>query len=228
MIKNFYDWDRPGAEKAFKRGLDLNPNSEVVHRWYAFFLMTAGRLEEALVEINRALDLEPLSVVINRDKGHILYRARQHDRAIEQLQKTLDLDPNFPSAYGWLVRAYEAKGAYEQAITADLKMITLLGGSAEEVATLREAYTVSGWKGYWRKRLNLAKENEKRSSYAGPSGLATLYARLGEKNQAFAWLEKSYQERSSGLSFIKVEPILDGLRSDPRFTDMLQRIGLEP
>ena len=227
-IKNMYDWDRSGAEKAHKRALELDPNSASAHSHYAFFLMTVGRLKEALEEAEQALDLDPLSAVLHRNNGMILHRAGHYDRAIEELQKAIDLDPNFPTAYWWLGQAYEAKGAYEMAVSADLRHVTGWLGSPEEVTALREAYTVSGWNGYWRKKLDQAKEKAKRGGYAHPQQFVPLYARLGEKDHAFDWLEKSYQERDFGLNSIKTDPILNGLRSDPRFTDMLRRIGLEP
>ena len=227
-IKNMYDWDRLGAEIAHKRALELNPNSELAHRLYAIFLISVGRFDEALVETDRALDLGPLLSVIYRDKGMILHLTGQYDRATEQLQKALELDPNFPTAHWWLMQVYEAMGDYDQAVAADLKYLAGWLSSPEEVVALRKAYTVSGWKGYWRKKLDLAKEKARRGGYANPHQFVTLYARLGEKEQVFAWMEKSYQERDFGLNSIKVNPYLNGLRSDPRFTDMLRRIGLEP
>jgi TolB-like protein/predicted Zn-dependent protease len=229
LIRNLYDWDRPGAERAHKRALELNPNSEVVHCHYAIFLMIVGRLDEALVEIDRALDLAPLSIGLYKDKGMILHRAGKYDLAIEQLQKALDLDPNFPTAHWWLMQVYEVKGDYDQAVEADLnKSFGGWGETPAGVAALREAYAVSGWKGYWRKKLDLAEEKAKRGGYANPNQFVPLYARLGEKDQAFAWMERSYQARDFGLNFIKTDPVLAGLRKDPRFTDMLRRIGLEP
>lgn len=226
-IKHHYDWDRPGAEKAYKRALELNPNSEVVHRTYAIFLMTAGRLDEAFVEINQALDIAPLSIVANRDKALILYHSRQYDAAIEQCRKTLDLDQNFPSVYSWLGQACEAKGDYEQAIAAYLKVATLQGRGPEEIALLRTAYKVSGMKGYWQRRLELMKEQAKRDSQFDQYSLASMYARLGQKEQAFACLEKAYEDRRPFI-YLKIDPNLDNLRSDPRFTRLLRRIGLEP
>ncbi len=226
LIKYTHDWDRPGAEKAFKRALELNPNSEIVHRLYALFFMSSGRFDEALAEVNRALDLDPVSVIDHRNKGMILHLARQYDRAIEQLQKTLELNPNLPMIYVWLEQAYAAKGDYEQAIAADLKQTTLSGASPEEVAALRGAYTASGWKGYWRKKLDSLKEKAKQGSYVEPYEFVLLYVRLGEKDQAFAWLEKSYQERNFDLNAIEVNPFFDGLRSDPRYRDLLRRMRL--
>jgi tetratricopeptide (TPR) repeat protein len=153
---------------------------------------------------------------------------RQYDRAIEQFQKTIELDPNFATVYGFLERAYEAKGLYEQAVAADLKAFALREDSSAVVAALKEAYRVYGWTGYWRKRLELTKEQAKRNGYVGPNQMVLIYARLGERDRAFEWMEKSYQERDFWLNFIKIDPLLDSLRPDARFTDLLQRVGLVP
>ena len=225
LIRTIYDWDWSGAEQAHQQAMKLNPNSALAHRLYGHLLRTTGRLEEALAEFNQSLQLEPLSLVVNRDVGTTLYVARQYDRAIEQFQKTLELDPNFATVYGFLERAYEAKGLYDQAIAADLEAMTR-GNRPEMVAALRKAYTTSGWQGYWRKRLALAKEQAKQNRYVEPFQFVRIYARLGEKEQAFEWLEKTYQERNFWLNFLKIDPLLDSLRSDARFTDLLQRVGL--
>jgi len=222
LIKTIYDWDWAGAEQAHQHALKLNPNSALAHRLYGHLLRTTGRLDDALVEFNHALSLEPLSLVANRDVGVTLYVARQYDRAIEQFQKTLELDPGFATVYGFLERAYEASGNYEQAIAADLKAVTVQQNGPATVDALRHAYTLSGWKAYWHKRLGLEKER----AYAAPSQMVLIYARLGEKDSAFEWLEKSYQERDFWLNFIKIDPLLDSLRDDARFIDMLQRVGL--
>lgn len=222
LIKTIYDWDWSGAEQAHQHALRLNPNSALAHRIYGHLLRTTGRLDDALVEFNHALSLEPLSLVANRDVGVTLYVARQYDRAIDQFHKTMELDPSFPTVYGFLERAYEASGNYEQAIAADLKAVTMQQHGPATVDALRQAYTLSGWKGYWHKRLELEKEREN----AAPSQMVLIYAPLGEKDAAFEWLEKSYQERDFWLNFIKTDPLLDSLRSDTRFIDMLQRVGL--
>jgi tetratricopeptide (TPR) repeat protein len=228
LIKTIYDWDWAGAEQAHQRALKLNPNSALAHRIYGHFLRTTGRLDEALVEFNQALALEPLSLVANRDVGATLYVARKYDQAIEQFQKTIELDPNFATVYGFLARAYEANGLYEQAIAADLTSVTRQQGSPQTVDELKKAYAVSGWKGYWRKRLESVEEQAKRSGYVGPYQIVLIHVRLGEKDLAIEWLEKSYQERDFWLNFIKVDPLLDNLRTDARFADLLQRVGLAP
>jgi TolB-like protein/DNA-binding winged helix-turn-helix (wHTH) protein len=218
-IRYGHDWDWSGAEREFKRAIELNPNSARVHQGYAHYLYTVGRFDEAIAEIKRALELEPVSVHINRDVALVLYFARQYDQAIEQCQKTLELDPNFSTAYVWLAKAYEQKGLHEQAIEA-----FLFRHNPETKAALREAYAVSGWRGYWQKELDWEK-SQSMQRYIRPHRLAEFYARLGEKDQAFAWLEKTYEERSLAITTLKVEPLWDNLRSDPRFQELQRRVG---
>ncbi len=221
QCKFVYEWDWSGAERELKLALDLNPNSADVHQAYAFYLTTIGRSHEAIAEANRALELDPASIFFNKNLGQFLYLAREYDRAIEQLQKTLDLDPNFVTAYQWIGESYEQKGDYERTIVWDMKSAS----TPEKIEELKKAHAASGWRGYWRKRLDLAQEDAKRG-YSEPYHLATLYTRLGEKEQAFAYLYKAYEEKSHWLVYLKVDPKLDTLRSDPRFTVLLERIGL--
>lgn len=227
-IKNFYDWDRVGGEKDYKRALELNPNSEIVHRLYAIFLMITGRFDESLVQINQALEVDPTLIVINRDKAQILFYARRYDQAIEQCLKTIDLDSNNPGGYLWLGRSYEAKSLDEKAIAAYLREQTLTGNySPEEIDALKKAWTVSGLKGYWRKRIEQMLERAKRIPSFEYSSLASIYAQLGEKEKAFESFERAYKERRSFI-YLKIDPRLDGLRSDPRYIDLLQRVNLDP
>ena len=221
-----YNWDWLNAEREYKRALELDPNSADVHQSFASVLMCLGRFDEAIAEIKRAQELAPVSVRIDRDVGQILFFARRYDEAIESLQKTLDMDPNFVTAYGWLELAYEQKGDYDQAVEAYLKQ-SALEGDPKTIAALRKAYTVSGWKGFWRKRLDLTKERAKQK-YVRPHLFAAIYVRLGDKDQALAYLEKAAEERESLISKLKVHPLWDSLRSDPRFTDLVRRVGLAP
>jgi TolB-like protein/DNA-binding winged helix-turn-helix (wHTH) protein len=219
-----YDW--MGAEGAHKRAIELNPNSGYAHQGYAHYLRVMRRFDEAIAESKRAVELEPTSVIFNRDVGMMLYFARRYDEAIEQCQKTLELDPNMVTVYGWLGGAYEQKGLYDQAIAAYLRAREL-SRMGPEVAPLREAYAASGWKGYWRKALDLAKERAtQRHVYSDE--FAEIYARLGEKDQAFIWLEKAYEERRWAINTINSDPTWDGLRSDPRYAELLRRMNLEP
>jgi tetratricopeptide (TPR) repeat protein len=226
-VKHRFDWDWPGAEREFKRAIELNPNYATAHQWYAFFLSTVGRHEEAIARIQRAQDVDPLSLVMSTGVGRILHFARRYDQAIEQYRRTLEMDPNFASAHFDLGSTYKAMDRHEDAIEEYLKGRTLRGDKREEVAALREAYAVSGWRGFWQKELDFLKEKSKQH-YVSAFSMAFTYLPLGEKEEALAWLEKTYEERGAGLAFLIAEPWFDLLRSDPRFQDLVRRVGLPP
>ena len=221
------EWDWVGAEKEYKRSIELNPGYATVRQWYAFHLTEMGRLEEALVEAKRAHELDPLSIIISRDLGLVFYYARQPDRAIEQYQKTIELDPHFALAHQALGRAYLEKGMHQQAVEHIQRAASLAGDSVAMSAALAHAYAVTGKKGEARTILGHLLERSRRS-YVQPISIAVIYAGLGDKENAFEWLEKAYAERSVGLETLKVHPIFDGLRPDPRFQELLRRVGLPP
>ncbi len=222
-----YDWDWVGAEREFLRAIELNPNYATAHQWYAVYLAEMGRTDESIKEIKKAQELDPLSLIINVASASILTCARQYNQAIEQCQKVLDMDPNFSLTHlplGWI---YEQKEMYEEAIKEYLKAEAFFGRlSPEEVAALREAYAVSGWRGYWQKHLDILKQQSKQRHVAA-SDIAWDHVHLGEKDQAFKWLEKAYQERDPVLCSLKTDPIFDSLRSDPKFKALLKKMGLE-
>lgn len=219
------DRDWAGAERAFRRAIELNPNSGLAHSNYSHHLRRVRRFDEAVAESKRAVEIEPTSVLYNRNVAMSLYFARRYDEAIEQFQKTLELDPDMPTAHSWLASSYEQKGLYQQAVEARLKGREFIGAKTEAVAELREAYASSGWKGYWRKELELRQEWATQGN-ARPREFAEIYARLGEKDQAFFWLEKACE--NPYFFDLNGDPFWDGLRSDPRFADLVRRLGFEP
>ena len=223
-IKFVYEWDWAAAEREFKRSIELDPNYATAHHWYGFDLAAVGRFDEAIIEIRKAQEIDPLSLIINASAGWIFYHARQYDQAIEQERKTLEIDPNFVLAHGRLAQAYEQKGMNKEAVEEYLKAETLFGENQEEIAAFRQAYTVSGMRGFWQKQLDLAIERSKRQ-HVSSIIIAGYYARLGEREQAIQWLEKAYEERDA-MIWLKVDPRWDGLRSDPRFADLIRRVGL--
>jgi DNA-binding winged helix-turn-helix (wHTH) protein/TolB-like protein/Tfp pilus assembly protein PilF len=228
FAKLSYDWDWAGAEREFKRAIELNPNYSTAHHWYAFYLAATGHVDDALAEIKRAQELDPLSLVINSDVGVLLYYARQYDRSIEQHLKTLDMDPNFAYGHAWLRKAYEQKEMYKEANAERLKVATLAGASQQKIAALKDASLISDGKAYWQNRLEHT-EGDLRQGPVNPYTTAQIYAMLGEKDRAFGWLEKAYTDRRIDLIWtIRIDPEMDGLRSDPRFTEMLRRVGLAP
>jgi eukaryotic-like serine/threonine-protein kinase len=220
-----YDWDWTGAEKEFKRAIELNPRYALAHQWYARYLDATGRHDEGIAEARRAQELDPLSLIMNFEVGQAFYFARKYDQAIEQFKKTLELDPNFPPVYSFFPAAYEQKGMYDEAIAGFQKAITLKAGTEGSLFGLGHVYAVSGKQGEARKVLNELKQRSGQV-YVPGNGMALVYAGLGEKDQAFTWLEKAYEERSFQMQYLKVEPRWDSLRSDARFADLLRRIGL--
>jgi serine/threonine protein kinase/tetratricopeptide (TPR) repeat protein len=221
------EWDWLGAEKEYKRSIQLNPAYATAHHFYAFYLAALGRLEKALAEIKHAYKLDPLSLIINRDLGLIFYYARQPDRAIEQYQKTLELDPNFLLAHQALGRAYLVKGMHQEALAEIQEAAHLSGESAVMSAALAHAYAATGQTAAARKILADLLERSKQS-FVSPSSIAVIYAGLGDTENALRWLEQAFEERSVGLLTLKVHPIFDGLHPDARFQDLLRRIGLAP
>ena len=223
----FYDWDWVGAEDEFKRALAINPGYSDAHQMYGYYVSSKGRSDEALREMQQAQVLDPLSLPKITAVGEVLYMARRYDEAIAAYQKTLGMDPNSGFAYWALGRAYLEKGMYADAIAAFQKALPLSGDSPDESASLGCAYARSGRKAEARKIIDELKEQSKRR-YIAPSVIAAIYADLGEKDEGFIWLDKAYEEHDFILVLLKVEPMFDKLRSDPRFTALLKRVGLEP
>jgi tetratricopeptide (TPR) repeat protein len=218
-----YDWDWSGAEKEFKRALGLNPNYPTAHYQYGCYLGYLGRAAEALSELKRAQQLDPLSLVINLSMTLPLNSMRQYDRSIEHSRKVIEMDPTFYFAHYTVGWALAQKGDFDQAI-GELQKARALDDQPWLAGALGYAYAASGRRGDARKVLDELKQQAKQR-YVSTYWIAMLYVGLGEKDEAFAWLEKAYQERSYWLLFFKTDPTVDSLGSDPRFQDLLQRIG---
>ncbi len=222
--KMYYDWDWLGAEREFKLALELNPNYATAHHWYGDYLVMMGRFAEASTELERAHELDPLSLIINKTTGDPFYYGRQYDQAIEHFRKIIEAEPNFYVTHIFLGWAYEQKGQFPEAI-AEFETASRLDDSPVILAALGRAYAVSGKRGEAQKVLEELKELSQRR-YVSPYLMAIIYTGLRKKDQAFEWLEEAYQDRSDWLAWLKVDPRLDSLRSDPRFTDLLGRVGL--
>ena len=225
-VKLEYDWDWSGAEGEFQRAIALKPDYAIAHDSYNTFLRQQGRLEEAIAESKKALELDPLSVGINRDLAYAYHDARQYDQATEQVQKALELDPNSSQALSTLGRAYVGKGKYKEATVVLERALSLYPTATYHLVDLGYAYALAGRGEDARKVLDKLNELSKHE-YVPPKGSATIYAALGEKDKAFEWLEKAYQDRSLtvGVS-LKTFPVFDSLRSDPRFHDLMRRMNL--
>jgi serine/threonine protein kinase/tetratricopeptide (TPR) repeat protein len=224
-IAYLYDWDWATAERELKQAIELNPNSSYSHNQYGAYLSATGRLEEGLEERKRALQLDPLSLAANADLTAAFNDARRYDEAIEQGRHTVALDSNFPAGHLRLGQAYVGKKQYDLGIAEFKKFATLSG--APSLALLGIAYAAAGRRADALKALDQLIELSK-TRYVSAFSFARIYAGLGQKDKTFEWLEKSYEERSLLLVFVRVFPDLDPLRSDPRFADLLRRMNLQP
>jgi tetratricopeptide (TPR) repeat protein len=223
---NIYERDWSGAEREFKRAIELNPNQVGARIHYGYYLSQLGRHDEAIGQLKRALDIDPLDFSAHTSLGERLYYARRYDEALEQFRKTLELDPNWPVS-GYLGWVYEEKGMYEEAISEYSKLRSLVGDSPKILSYLGRAYAGAGKRDEAQKMIAELKEQSKRR-YVSAYLIAWVYARLGDKEQTLAWLEKAWQDQDQWLVWIKVTPMLDSVRSDPRFTELVRRVGLEP
>jgi DNA-binding winged helix-turn-helix (wHTH) protein/TolB-like protein/Flp pilus assembly protein TadD len=221
-----YDWDWATAETEFKRAIELRPNYPTAHQWYAVFLSAMSRHDEAIREAKLAYDLEPVSLAVMRDLARAYYQARQYDDAITAYNKVLELDPRHYRYNSWLELSYIQKGSYDLAVDTYIKAMNIIGADPKEIAALEKAYRASGWQGYWRKRIELMKIHSERF-FVIPYNMARASALAGQRGVALDWLEKAYAERSDHLVLLNVDPIFDPLRSDPRFTDLVRRVGLK-
>lgn len=224
--KHYYDFDWTGAEREYKKAIELNPNYATAHHWYSLYLSEVGRFEEARAEIRRALELDPLSPIISNTIGAVYFRSREYDQAIQQLRRLLEADPNFVVAHDLLGQCYMQKGMYDAAITEFQKAKTLDPGDASKILLeIGEAHALAGRK---TEAENMLKEvkNISELKYVPPYLMAQFYACMGEKDMAFEWLQRSFLGHDRTLTALGFDPQLDNLRSDPRFADLLRRLSL--
>jgi DNA-binding winged helix-turn-helix (wHTH) protein/tetratricopeptide (TPR) repeat protein len=225
-IKWVCEWDFEGAEREHKRAITLNPNSSAAHRMYALYLASMGRFDEAVAEINTAVDLEPALGLNQRIYGQILYYARRPDEAIARFKQTLEMDSDFASTYFWLIGANRLKGDDDQAFEWFVQMQTKSGTSENEIQSWKTIYAQSGWRGIHERQFEEAKEAEKNGK-PNYNQLANLSIELGRRDEAFAYLEKTFLKRQWGMTTLNVNPRYDSIRSDPRFEDLVRRVGLK-
>ncbi len=226
-IEMDYEWDFAGGEGEYKKALELDPSDATAHSWYAWDIaMIGGREQEAFAEINRAHQLDPLSPIIKVDVGFVHIRARQYDEAILECKKVANEDPTFAYTHRCLAQAYWAKHMYPQVI-GEWKVYGQLSGDRREsdfASAIEKGFRSGGWKGALSKGIE-AKQTQRKTGYASAYQIALLYTDLGDKNQAFRWLNTAYQERDLDLEGLKTEFQLDPIRSDPRFSEMVHKIG---
>jgi tetratricopeptide (TPR) repeat protein len=221
-LQNF-DWNWQAAGREFARGINLSPGYATGHHWYAWYLTALGRNTEAIAEMKKAESLDPLSLIIGADLAEELVIAHRYDEAIKQSQKTIDMDPRFALAHYELGEAFVQERMYEKAIAELQKAIEFSGGSDTCTSNLAYAYAVSGRRREAEKILDDLKDRSNRGFSNAPE-IALVYVGLHENDQAMTWLESAYRERVNPS--ILLRPTFDPLRSDPRFQNLLHRIGL--
>lgn len=218
-------WDWSSAEITYKRAIELNPNYAAAHQWYAGYLMIVGDFKKAEMEIRKALECDPLSITCNINLANIFYFSRQYDRAIEQVLGILELDPNPVQGHPIILGlAYEQKNMHDEAIIEFKKALSFQTMESETLAYIGYSYAKSGRKEEAQKVLDELLEMSKQD-YVEPFFIALVYTALGEKDEAFVWLEKGYEEHILTMGELKIDPMFDSLRNDPRFENLLQRIG---
>jgi TolB-like protein/Tfp pilus assembly protein PilF len=221
----YFDWDWAGAEEEFRRAIELNPRYATAHQWYGSLFWVRGQLDESMNEVSVARQLDPLSSIINREVGKQHYFARRYDDAIDALTRTIDLDPDFFLAHWYLGRTLVQQNRFDEAVDALERAVVLSSQDPFQIAALAHAHAVSGNENEALRLLDALQEESHRR-YVSPYGIAEVYVGLGDNESAFQWLERAYEGRSPYLIYLKVEPRLDPLRSDPRFTDLMARMGL--
>ena len=224
-----YDWDFIGGEAEYKKAFELDPNDATAHQWYAQEISQfAGRGEESIAEINRAHELDPQSLIIAQGIGEVYISARQFDKAIVACKKVVKENPTFAEAHGCLARAYWGKRQYPQVIE-EWKAYGQLSGNDRNYSSfgsaLEQGFRSAGWKGALNKGIE-DRRAQRTIGYQSAYELAQLYADFGDKDQAFRWLQTAYQERDQQIGNLETDFLLDAIRSDPRFTELVRKVGL--
>lgn len=223
LILDLYEWGWSSAEKEYKRALGLNPGYATAHHWYAWHLIVLGRNEEGIAELKRAESLDPLSLIISADLADALSIAHRYDESVQQSQKTIEMDPHFAVAHYQLGQALEQQHRHDEAIAEFRRAIELSGGNTTFESNLANAYAVSGRK---EEAMKIVKDLESRQSQNSSTNasIALIYVGLGDNDRAMIWLNRAYQARFNPS--ILMRPVFDPLRTDPRFQDLVHRIGL--
>lgn len=219
-----HDWDWDGLDDEFKRGIELNPANAFGYYYYSEYLMAMGRPEESITLVKKVQEIDPVSPILATTVPSQYYFARRYEAAADLLRKALELNPDFFLLHFRLGQVYLQQKKNDQAIGEMVKAVTLSGRSTEVLAGLAQTYAAAGEVGPMQDILEELKQRS-RDRYVQPYYLARVYASLGDKELTLAWLEKAYRERSVDLIELKIEPAFDGLRSDPRFVDLLRRVG---
>jgi DNA-binding winged helix-turn-helix (wHTH) protein/TolB-like protein/Flp pilus assembly protein TadD len=224
-VKHRYEWDWAGAEREFRRAIELKPGYATAHQWFGWYLVSLGKTDEAVAEFQRAQELDPLSLYTNLTMGAPYFFSRQYERAAEQYRKVVEMNPDFWLAHFWLSRAYEREGRYDESLAELQKVLKNTGGNTTEVADRGYVYAVSGRAAEARAALAELQQVSQRR-YVSPYGIAEDYAGLGRNDEAFEWMGKALKVRDNTLVLVGVDPRLDALRSDARFAQLVKGVGL--
>jgi TolB-like protein len=224
-VKHRFEWDWPAAEKEFRRAIDLNPEYATAHQWYGWYLVTVGSFDSAEEEFERARQIEPVSLYTNLTLAAAYFYSQRYEKASAQLAKVVEMDPNFGPAHRWLAKTLEQTGKYDEAILEAQKVIRVGGPKGASQAGLAYAYAIAGKQSEARQVLAQLRRTSK-DQYVSPYSMATIYAGLGEKDHAFESLEKDFLEHDNSLVFLAVDQQLINLRADPRFSELVKKIGI--
>ena len=225
MVREAYDWDWIGAELEFKRAIALNPNYATAHQWYGLFLASMGRFTEAEAEVRRARELDPLSPIVNMALPEVYTWAHREDEAIPEYKKIIAMDPAFPGAHGNLAYLFERKHMYAEALE-EQQRNSALAGDTDLMRRLQKIYATSGYEAMLREELKKELEDRAKGKYGKALGIASYYAMLGDETHAFEWIEKGYEERSSGMQYLAVDSQFDTIRSNPKYQYWLGVLNL--
>lgn len=225
MVKALYEWDWAGAEDEFRRAIELNPGYATAHHWYAVHLNAMGRAPEARAQFAIARELDPLSSIINLNSAYPDHYSHQYEAAISQYKRTLALDPSFALAHQELMLVYEQQGKFAES---NAEAVTTLGlqGQPALATSLASAFAAGGHSAALHQWID-ALRRESETTYVSPMLTAQLYARLGDRDHAFEWLNRAFAERCAPLVYLKVDPQYDLIRNDRRFEDLTRRVGLK-
>lgn len=226
-IQFTYEWNWAASEKEFRKALKLNPKYATAHHWYAFKLAAMGRHEDAIAEVTLSRELDPLALIINTEVGWAYYFARRFDEALEHYLKALEMDRGFSVTHMFLGTVYAQLGRHQEAIMELRRAVELSGGSVLMKGMLGYACGLAGEADSAHKIIDELNEMSS-EHYVSPYNVALVYAGLGETDNALSWLKKAFEQRGLFLAWVNTEPMFDGIRSDPRFADLVTRIGLKP
>jgi TolB-like protein/Tfp pilus assembly protein PilF len=223
-----YERDHVQGESEFRKAIELSPNYSTSYHWWAETLVSWGRFDEGLATYKKALEIDPYSLAIGTDYGIALYYARQYDQSIDHFKKLIEMDPTYLRTYIYIARVYQTTGRFEEALNAHERRLVLEGSDPQEIGKAKQAILdalkTSGEKGYWSKVLEITLEAVRKGENIPPSDIAGIYAQLGERDEAFMWLDKAFHRSiDANVFMLKVSPEWDGLRDDPRFKEIVNR-----